>query len=74
MHLQNRVNPFGDIVAIPQRGTFTGNRGIIHESQTKNLMRRRWTNAAKPGRNYFSSMRAALGQNVAELVCLFCAH
>jgi len=31
MHLQNRVTPFGDIVAIPQRGTFTGNRGIIHE-------------------------------------------
>ncbi len=46
MHLQNRVNPFGDIVAIPQRGTFTGNRGIIHESQTKTLMRRRWTNKA----------------------------
>ena len=46
MHLQNRVNPFGDIVAIPQRGTFTGNRGIIHDSQTKTLMRRRWTNKA----------------------------
>ncbi len=46
MHLQNRVNPFGDIVAIPKRGTFTGNRGIIHDSQTKTLMRRRWTNEA----------------------------
>lgn len=30
MALQNRVTPFGDIVAIPQRGMFTGNRGIIH--------------------------------------------
>ena len=29
MPLQNRVTPFGDIVAIPQRGMFTGNRGVI---------------------------------------------
>ena len=28
--LQNRVLPTGDIVAIPARGTLTGNRGIIH--------------------------------------------
>jgi hypothetical protein len=28
MRLQNRVTPFGDIIATPQRGTFTGNRGI----------------------------------------------
>jgi hypothetical protein len=46
MHLQNRVNPFGDIVAIPQRGMFTGNRGIIHDSQTKTLIKRRWTSKA----------------------------
>ena len=46
MHLQNRVNPFGDIVAIPQRGMFTGNRGIIHDSQTKTLMKRRWISKA----------------------------
>jgi hypothetical protein len=31
MPLQNRVSPFGDIVAISQRGIFTGNRGIIHD-------------------------------------------
>ncbi|MES2778036.1 MAG: hypothetical protein V4722_27920 [Bacteroidota bacterium] len=30
MPLQNRVNPFGEIIAIPQRGLYTGNRGIIH--------------------------------------------
>lgn len=29
--LQNRVTPFGEIVAIAQRGLFTGNRGIIHD-------------------------------------------
>jgi hypothetical protein len=41
MYLQNRVTPFGDIVAIPQRGMFTGNRGIIHDPATKSLLRRR---------------------------------
>jgi hypothetical protein len=46
MPLQNRVNPFGDIVALPQRGLFTGNRGIIHDPQTKTLTKKRWTNKA----------------------------
>jgi hypothetical protein len=46
MHLQNRVTPFADIVAIPQRGIFTGNRGIIHDPQTKTLLNKRWTNKA----------------------------
>src|ERR1700737_775731 len=44
--LQNRVTPFGDIVAIPQRGTFIGNRGIIHDPATKTLLGRRWTTKA----------------------------
>jgi hypothetical protein len=43
MHLQNRVTPFGEIVSISQRGTFIGNRGIIHDPATKTLLRRRWT-------------------------------
>src|SRR5258707_3348688 len=43
MHLQNRVTPFGEIVAISQRGMFTGNRGIIHDPATKTLLTRRWT-------------------------------
>ena len=42
MPLQNRVTPFGDIVAISQRGLFTGNRGIIHDPATKTLLARRW--------------------------------
>jgi hypothetical protein len=46
MHLQNRVTPFGDIVAIPQRGMFTGNRGIIHNPVTKTLLNRRWASKA----------------------------
>src|SRR3954453_14274436 len=46
MPLQNRVTPFGDIVAIPQRGMFTGNRGIIHDPTTRTLLNRRWANKA----------------------------
>ena len=41
--LQNRVTPFGDIVAIPQRGLLMGNRGIIHDPRTRTLLARRWT-------------------------------
>ena len=36
--LQNRVTPFGDVVAIAQRGLFIGNRGIIHDPATKTLL------------------------------------
>ena len=43
MPLQNRVTPFGEIVAIAQRGLFTGNRGILHDPATKTLLKRRWT-------------------------------
>jgi hypothetical protein len=46
MPLQNRVTPFGDIVATPYRGLFTGNRGIVHDPATKTLLIRRWTNKA----------------------------
>lgn len=30
---QNRVTPMGDIVAIPLRGAWTGNRGILHRGR-----------------------------------------
>src|SRR4051812_22830988 len=43
MPLQSRVTPFGEIVAIPQRGMFTGNRGIVHDPITRTLLNRRWT-------------------------------
>src|SRR5215469_12358378 len=46
MPLQNRVTPFGEIVAIPRRGTLTGNRGIIHDPATKKLLRKRWATKA----------------------------
>ncbi|MEA2818842.1 MAG: hypothetical protein QOJ86_846 [Bradyrhizobium sp.] len=44
--LQNRVTPSGEIVATPQRGLFTGNRGIIHDPATKTLLKRRWGSKA----------------------------
>ena len=46
MPLQNRVTPFGDIVADPHRGMFTGNRGIIHDPATKTLLGKRWSTPA----------------------------
>lgn len=46
MPLQNRVTPLGEIVAVPQRGTFMGNRGIIHDPATRTLLNRRWSTKA----------------------------
>ncbi|MEO1747461.1 MAG: hypothetical protein AAFR27_02380 [Pseudomonadota bacterium] len=45
--LQNRVTPFGDIIATPARGTLTGNRGIIHDPDLRRLLpNRRWSTKA----------------------------
>jgi hypothetical protein len=46
MPMQNRVTPIGDIIATAHRGMFTGNRGIIHDPQTRTLLKRRWTSRA----------------------------
>jgi hypothetical protein len=46
MPLQNRVTPTGEIIATPERGMFTGNRGIIHDPATKTLLRKRWSTPA----------------------------
>jgi hypothetical protein len=37
---QNRVTPFGEIVATPERGTCMGNRGILHDADGR--IRRTW--------------------------------
>lgn len=42
MPLRNRVDPFGVIHAVPERGLFTGNRGIIHDPDTRTLLKKRW--------------------------------
>jgi hypothetical protein len=33
MAKQNRVTPFGEIIATPERGTFMGNRGVLHNAE-----------------------------------------
>jgi hypothetical protein len=32
MPRQNRVTPFGDLIAVPARGTLMGNRGCLHDA------------------------------------------
>lgn len=46
MPLQNRVDPGGLIEAVDARGMFTGNRGVIHDPDTKELLDRGWTTKA----------------------------
>lgn len=46
MPLQNRVDPFGEIHATPERGLLTGNRGIIHDAETRSLLNKRWATKA----------------------------
>jgi len=43
MPLQNRVDPFSRIHAADMRGLFTGNRGILHDPETKTLTKQSWT-------------------------------
>ena len=43
MPLQNRVTPFGAVVASPERGSFMGNRGCIHHADGR-LKDRTWAN------------------------------
>ena len=42
MPLQNRVTPFGEIVAIPERGTMLGNRGGRLHDDRQRIGNRRW--------------------------------
>ena len=41
---RNRVTPWGDLVAVRERGTLTGNRGVLHD-ETRAITRNR-----QPGR------------------------
>ena len=40
MPRRNRVTPFGDIIACPERGTYMGNRGNLHDENGR--IRRSW--------------------------------
>jgi hypothetical protein len=43
MPLQNRVTPFGELIAVPARGQFMGNRGGRLHDEKRRLGSRRWT-------------------------------
>lgn len=38
MPMQNRVTPYGELIAVPDRGAFLGFRGVLHDKQ-RNLVR-----------------------------------
>ena len=44
--LQNRMTPFGDLIATPERGALMGNRGVLHDGGRRIVRRfsaeRRW--------------------------------
>ena len=40
MPRQNRVTPFGSIIATPERGTLMGNRGVLHDAECR--IKRSW--------------------------------
>ena len=45
MPYRNRVTPLGDLIAVPERGLLTGNRGVLHDEQGAIVRRsqvRRW--------------------------------
>ena len=42
MPLQNRVDPFGELIASPARGRFMGNRGGRIHADDRMLTSRRW--------------------------------
>jgi hypothetical protein len=46
MPLQNRVDPFGELRAVPARGLLFGNRGGRIHRDDRTLSRRRWTSRA----------------------------
>ncbi|TDH38458.1 hypothetical protein E2A64_04930 [Pseudohoeflea suaedae] len=46
MPYQNRVDPAGDLFSSESRGLFIGNRGVIHDPETKTLGGKRWSTTA----------------------------
>jgi hypothetical protein len=46
MALQNRVDPLGNIVSVPERGVLMGNRGGCLHDGARRLGRRRWVSKA----------------------------
>jgi hypothetical protein len=70
--LQNRVTPFGDIVAMPERGTLMGNRGGRIHDRSRTLGARRWTSRRWIAceLSYKGWQRAVMGEGYTELFFL----
>jgi hypothetical protein len=63
MPLQNRVSPFSTLAATPERGAWTGNRGVIHNEQkqiVKNHAVKYWITCAL---TYKDHWRAVMSPN-----------
>lgn len=45
MPRQNRITPFGDLIATPARGMFIGNRGVLHNAKGE-LTGKQWSHRA----------------------------
>lgn len=73
MPLQNRVTPFGEIVAIAARGLLMGNRGgRLHDPETRLLSGRRWQSMAwiSCDLHYKGRRRVVMGHGYTELFFL----
>lgn len=73
MPLQNRVTPFGEIVALSARGLLMGNRGgRLHDPGTKLLSGRRWHSKAwiACDLHYRGRRREVMGRGYTELFFL----
>ena len=72
MTLQNRVDPWGQIVATPARGTMMGNRGGKFHKPDKTLGKRRWasTHWICCDIHYKNMKHEAMGQGYTSLFFL----
>ena len=63
MPLQNRVNPFSTLISTPERGAWTGNRGVIHNERKeiiKNHAVKYWITCVL---NYKNARRSVMTPN-----------
>lgn len=74
MPLQNRVTPFGELIATPAKGTFMGNRGIFHDEHgeltVKRWSHKSWVTCALSFKDYKRSPNVRTPNNYTELFFL----
>jgi len=74
MPLQNRVTPYGELIATPAKGLFMGNRGILHneagELTVKRWAHKSWVTCALSFKDYKRSPRQRNPNEYTELFFL----